>query len=43
MSASQVEMFNKASFLTRLVASSVRVSEAAGGIIKVGYLFKKML
>ncbi|CAP24520.1 Protein CBR-TAG-231 [Caenorhabditis briggsae] len=27
-------MFNKASFLTRLVASSVRVSEAAGGIIK---------
>ncbi|CAB3405485.1 unnamed protein product [Caenorhabditis bovis] len=27
-------MFNKACFLTRVVASSVRVSEAAGGIIK---------
>ncbi|CAI5442639.1 unnamed protein product [Caenorhabditis angaria] len=27
-------MFNRASFLTRLVASSVKVSETAGGIIK---------
>ncbi|EYC05250.1 hypothetical protein Y032_0083g1664 [Ancylostoma ceylanicum] len=30
----ETDMWNKASFLTRLVASSVRVSEAAGGIIK---------
>ncbi|RCN41893.1 inositol monophosphatase family protein [Ancylostoma caninum] len=30
----ETDMWNKASFLTRLVASSVRVSEAAGGVIK---------
>lgn len=29
------EMWNNACYLTRLVASSVRVSEAAGNIIKV--------
>ncbi|WKX94754.1 hypothetical protein Q1695_011764 [Nippostrongylus brasiliensis] len=30
----ETEMWNKASFLTRLVASSVRISEAAGNTIK---------
>ncbi|VDM69422.1 unnamed protein product [Strongylus vulgaris] len=30
----ETDMWNKASFLTRLVASSIRVSEAAGNIIK---------
>lgn len=32
------DMWNKACFLTRLVASSVRISEAAGSIIKVIFI-----
>lgn len=35
----ETEMWNRASFLTRLVASSVRISEAAGATIKVGVFY----
>ncbi|KAI6242748.1 hypothetical protein M3Y99_00181400 [Aphelenchoides fujianensis] len=34
MSADPTEMFNKSCFLVRVVASSVRIAETAGGVIK---------
>lgn len=42
---SDEEMLNRACFMTRLVAASVKVSERAGQIIKVGFacIFKKYL
>ena len=36
------EMWNRAATITKIVASSVKISETAGGVIKVGIFLEKI-